>query len=55
MIGIGITPMLVGVLGGDAGAALGPLLRLEYLTDVTITNPQDGQELVYRSGVWVNE
>jgi hypothetical protein len=55
MIGIGISPMLVGVLGGDAGAALGPGLRLEDLTDVTITNPQDGQELVYRSGIWVNE
>jgi hypothetical protein len=37
--------------------ALGPVqpITLNDLTDVLITDPQDGDELVYRDGAWRNE
>lgn len=39
--------------GGGGGG--GGSQYLHELLDVTITNPADGQALVYRDGVWVNE
>lgn len=32
-----------------------PVMDLDDLADVTITNPQDGDGLVYYDGVWVNQ
>ena len=31
------------------------MTALSTLTDVTITDPQDGQRLVYEGGAWVNK
>ena len=39
----------------DAGGAVAGVTELAKLTDVTISNPQDGQGLVYRNGTWKNE
>ena len=38
----------------SAGGAVAGVTELSKLTDVTISNPQDGQGLVYRNGEWVN-
>ena len=41
--------------GGESGGSGGGASNLWELNDVTITNPTNGQSLVYRNGVWVNE
>lgn len=39
----------------DAGSAVAGASALSELDDVSISNPVDGQALIYRDGVWKNE
>ena len=39
---------------GDAGTTPSGVTELSKLTDVAISNPQNGQSLVYQNGEWVN-
>lgn len=41
--------------GGGAPPGPPPPTTLAGLSDVDITDPQDGDELVYVDGVWINQ
>ena len=45
----------ISALGANGSGGSGSATKLDDLTNVTITNPTNGQALVYRNSQWVNE